>query len=169
MKYYRKLFEDTVSTKDRGNISLEIREYPPTRRTVWIDHTKYRLQIPHQIFTHCSGILYFRFALEPIKTTADKVYFSPLPNIYDYTRVCLGDNFPGGDMNDKIDYYWNSEFRTRSLSAGPYAAGVCFGSYGAWGRLSLERAKEKIVQANNWSHLSSWVYLISNYRLIEIK
>ena len=118
-------------------MSVEIREYPPQKRTIYYYDKAYHLQFPYVIMARVGNQhLYVAFATEPIKSTRSLLYRPPLPNIHDAWHICTArhiwdDYRDQGDGRDLFDHFWMSGFN-HDLQRGMFLAWRYFKSWYNW-------------------------------------
>jgi len=146
---YRILHKAVGNFRDR---LLEIREYPPQRRTVEISGKFYNLPFPYLIFL---GEEFHRdietfsliFAKSPIKSLHSEVYTAPLPNVFLPTgHICIGiqldDNY---GFDGLLNAFWQTAFKSYDYSGGDITAlRKNYGSLKKWSELTIDEALKKL-------------------------
>jgi hypothetical protein len=118
--------------------NIEIREYPPIRRTIRIlfytppIERSFYLWFPYQIFLwetsgekHQSCCDSFRLALSSIpinSLNAFNLILPPLPNVFSDHSICLGGQYPES-FDEAVDRFWQSKF-VIDPEDGPWS-GIC--------------------------------------------
>lgn len=145
------------------NDYIEIREYPPQRRTVSIGRKMFSLQFPYTIFVgvwdcwddwdECfeEVSLSVGFAKKRITSMYDVIYHPVLPHIGagNGLRMCMsGRSYQSQDLGDLVKDYWCSRFAQ-------FASGHCshgsrqalsanFGRLASWQKLNLDQVVEQL-------------------------
>jgi len=153
----KKLSYRLLHKKSTGNLLLEIREYPPQRRTIEILGRFYNLPFPYLIFLKEGNVdrnhLYafsLIFAKSPIKSLHSEVYTAPLPNVFlPKGRIC---NIPYSKFNSYnpsfdglITDFWRRAFKGYNYSGGDITAlRKNYGSLKNWSELTIDEALKRL-------------------------
>jgi len=150
----KKLSYRLLHKKSTGNLLLEIREYPPQRRTIEILGRFYNLPFPYLIFLKEGNVdrnhLYafsLIFAKSPIKSLHSEVYTAPLPNVFLPTgHICIGiqldDNY---GFDGLLNAFWQTAFKSYDYSGGDITAlRKNYGSLKKWSELTIDEALKKL-------------------------
>jgi hypothetical protein len=153
---------------------IEILQFPPQRRTVFVREIDYHwgdrneaffLRFPHTIFLKGIGYpyLYFGFLTHPITNLESQIYFPWFPNIYNSFRVCLKPGDKG--IKKAIDKFWNTGFNYEKHCEddwkGPQELELAFDSssalenYEAW----EEAPYHKVMETMSLGHFRTLEYV----------
>jgi hypothetical protein len=186
-KEHRVLFKGKLAEHWSGDGAtdtwVEIREYPPMKRTINYEHeyrcsNPYRIQFPYQIFIFVTTdyykkrknyyenyygcvATYFAFAKDSIKNKESEVYFPALPNTEKNFSVCLGDLMEAYEYDenlptptpDEIVDYYWNSTFTVSLSNDLFTLKQYFGSFSRWEELSLKQVNENLKWPSKFTTL----------------
>jgi hypothetical protein len=165
---YRVLAKGLHNEKDRESSYdkyMELRQYPPCKRTIEIENVGCFLQFPSIAFlwtavkykvykkrkdadSFLTGANFAAYvAKNKILTLNDIVYQAPLPNVFDFGRVCMP--IPENASNDNmVEAFWQSAFRDYNYSDEHprMALENNYGSLEDWKKLTLQQVEQKI----NW-------------------
>jgi hypothetical protein len=138
---------------------IEVRKYPPSRRTVDIDGHEYFLHFPYMVFARrivihpdsnqTGTFLYLAFA----KEDDNFVYCPPLPNINNLFCVCLGrrSNWYGHfrqsidtSFEELINRFWFTDSYGHWGNSGQ-ALAANYARHRIWEKLSAEEVLERLV------------------------
>ena len=155
-----------------GNIGgdIEVRIYPPVKRTVKIVGRTYFLQFPYVIFGKYSGRnenghkgswLHVAFANRKLRSLAKMIYFPPFGNIVrEEWVVCLdvddGHYLQSYDstFEDLIHKFWNHTFSDSYLSR-PFGD-----RYHTWQKMSLDEVLKAVSETLIKKSLSSFIQIV---------
>jgi hypothetical protein len=157
---------------------LDLRQYPPCKRTIMIEGKQYFLQFPSLVFLwtgskyrnnargFATGVFAAFSANKKIISDRDLIYQAPLPNVFDAGRVCM----PSPDVHtcdNFVETFWQSAFRGYNYSSNlpQETLKANFGSLVNWQRLTLNQVNDKLcympipvksVITNTWMYPHDW-------------
>ena len=162
--------KDDVASYDKY---MELRQYPPCKRTIQVEGVGFFLQFPSIVFLW-TAIKYKKadkrkknpydenpynnenliganfaswVAKNKILTPNDIVYQAPLPNVFEFGRVCMPQP-ENATADNMVETFWQSAFRDYDYSDDhPRRALVNnYGSLEDWKKLTLQQVEQKL----NW-------------------
>lgn len=150
----------------RNNGVLTVIEYAPQRRSINVNGEWHTLQFPYIVFVLVKKKRTIRdaarvytfvgFAKKPITGDDTKVWFPPLPHVYEQYNICLGCTPTSNQL--AIEKFWNTSFHDASLEEWRHGEGrityhgtkLCykyFGGFEKWAQLGLRKVKKKLSWA----------------------
>ena len=150
---HRTIFEDQ---------HLEIREYPPHKRTLQVNTKGYdknekivnktqsfHLQLPYTIFAtmrrhpRYGNGLYLGFRTSPLISIRNNLIFPTLPNTHANLMVCEGSG-GGHDFDSRIQNYWASIFQTQEIPDGMRQIQRVFHTMDLWSEVDIDEVNYRL-------------------------
>jgi hypothetical protein len=149
----------------RNNGVLTVIEYAPQRRSINVNGEWHTLQFPYIIFVLVKKkrtirdaarvYTFIGFAKKPVTGDDTKIWFPPLPHVYNQYNICLGCSPTTNEI--AIEKFWNTSFHDASFEQwqdgnrlGYHGTKLCykhFGGFEKWSELGLRKVKKKLSWA----------------------
>jgi hypothetical protein len=147
----------------KNNAVLTIVEYAPQKRSINVNGEWHTLQFPYIVFVLVKRKRTLRnparvytfvgFTKKPVTGDDTKVWFPPLPHVYDQYNICLGCTPSSNDI--AIEKFWNTSFHDASFEdwtegnnrVSYHGTRLCykhFGGFEKWSELGLRKVKKKL-------------------------
>lgn len=136
MSQYQTLYHGRISN------DLEVRKYPPTKRTITVAGRQYFLQFPPIIVARIGGANSCKF-FAAICDDADHIYMLPFGGCAADFSVCLDQrnhyNFPPNvSLDSLLRVFWQTDFRSFMEN------GAFGGRLHNWAKMDLEQVFQEI-------------------------